>query len=241
MNSTVAETEAFFKSFKIKKDDKVELLLCPPFTSIPICRFFLERSSIHWGAQNVYPEEKGAFTGEIAPAMLKELGCSYVICGHSERRQILGESDAFIARKVKAVLETGMTPILCVGETAEEREAGHAEARIEEEIKSALSGLDKKEMPRLVIAYEPIWAIGSGAAATAEDAEKISSFIRGIVKELGGKKAADEVRILYGGSVKGSNISDFLKQKDIDGALVGGASLKAEDFLEIYNKAADIA
>ncbi len=241
MNSTVAETEAFFKSFKIKKDDKVELLLCPPFTSIPICRFFLERSSIHWGAQNVYPEQKGAFTGEISPAMLKELGCSYVICGHSERRQILGESDAFIARKVKAVLEAGMTPILCVGETAEEREAGHAEARIEEEIKSALSGLDKKEMPRLVIAYEPIWAIGSGAAATAEDAEKISSFIRGIVKELGGKKAADEVRILYGGSVKGSNISDFLKQKDIDGALVGGASLKAEDFLEIYNKAADIA
>ena len=124
MNSTVAETEAFFKSFKIKKNEKVELLICPPFTSIPICRFFLERSSIHWGAQNVYPEEKGAFTGEISPAMLKELGCTYVICGHSERRQILGESDAFVAQKVDAVLKAGLTPILCVGETMEERKDG---------------------------------------------------------------------------------------------------------------------
>ncbi len=237
MNSTVAETEAFFKSFKIKKDEKVELLFCPPFTSIPICRFFLERTSIHWGAQNVYPEEKGAFTGEISPAMLKELGCSYVICGHSERRQILGESDAFIARKVEAVQKAGMTPILCVGETMEEREQGQAESRIEEEIRSGLSGLAKKDVGNIVIAYEPIWAIGSGAAATAEEAEQISAFIRGIVKDVAGKKAAEEVHILYGGSVKGSNISDFLKQKDIDGALVGGASLKAEDFLDIYNKA----
>ena len=241
MNSTVAETEAFFKTFKIIKNEKVELLICPPFTSIPICRFFLERSSIHWGAQNVYPEEKGAFTGEISPAMLKELGCTYVICGHSERRQILGESDAFVAQKVDAVLKAGLTPILCVGETMEERKEGRAEARTEEEIRSAITFLDKKDISRLVIAYEPIWAIGSGAAATAEEAEEISAFIRSIVKDVAGKKAAEEVHILYGGSVKGSNISDFLKQKDIDGALVGGASLKAEDFLEIYNKAVEMA
>ncbi len=240
MNSTVAETEAFFKSFKIKKNDKVELLICPPFTSIPICRFFLERSSIHWGAQNVYPEEKGAFTGEVSPTMLKELGCTYVICGHSERRQILGESDAFIAKKVEAVLNHGMTPILCVGETAEEKAAGQTEQRIESEIRAALSGVDKKEIERVVIAYEPIWAIGSGAAATAEEAETVSAFIRGVVKDLFGKKVSEEVYILYGGSVKGSNISDFLKQKDIDGALIGGASLKADEFLDIYNKAGEV-
>ncbi len=240
MNSTVAETEAFFKSFKIQKNDKVELLICPPFTSIPICRFFLERSSIHWGAQNVYPEEKGAFTGEVSPTMLKELGCTYVICGHSERRQILGESDAFIAKKVEAVLNHGMTPILCVGETAEEKAAGQTEQRIESEIRAALAGVDKKEIQRVVIAYEPIWAIGSGAAATAEEAETVSAFIRGVVKDLFGKKLAEEVHILYGGSVKGSNISDFLKQKDIDGALIGGASLKADEFLDIYNKAGEL-
>ncbi len=240
MNSTVAETEAFFKSFKIQKNDKVELLICPPFTSIPICRFFLERSSIHWGAQNVYPEEKGAFTGEVSSAMLKELGCTYVICGHSERRQILGESDAFIAKKVEAVLNHGMTPILCVGETAEEKAAGQTEQRIESEIRAALAGVDKKEIQRIVIAYEPIWAIGSGAAATAEEAETVSAFIRGVVKDLFGKKVAEEVHILYGGSVKGSNISDFLKQKDIDGALIGGASLKADEFLDIYNKAGEL-
>ncbi len=240
MNSTVAETEAFFKSFKIQKNDKVELLICPPFTSIPICRFFLERSSIHWGAQNVYPEEKGAFTGEVSPTMLKELGCTYVICGHSERRQILGESDAFIAKKVEAVLSHGMTPILCVGETAEEKAAGQTEQRIESEIRAALAGVDKKEIQRVVIAYEPIWAIGSGAAATAEEAETVSAFIRGVVKDLFGKKVAEEVHILYGGSVKGSNISDFLKQKDIDGALIGGASLKADEFLDIYNKAGEV-
>ncbi len=240
MNSTVAETEAFFKSFKIQKNDKVELLICPPFTSIPICRFFLERSSIHWGSQNVYPEEKGAFTGEVSPTMLKELGCTYVICGHSERRQILGESDAFIAKKVESVLSHGMTPILCVGETAEERAAGQTEQRIESEIRAALAGVEKKEIQRVVIAYEPIWAIGSGAAATAEEAETVSAFIRGVVKDLFGKKAAEEVHILYGGSVKESNISDFLKQKDIDGALIGGASLKADEFLDIYNKAGEV-
>lgn len=237
MNGTVADTEAFFKAFKLTPKDKVELLICPPFTALPITRFFLERSHAKWGAQNVYPEEKGAYTGEISPAMLKELGCSYVICGHSERRQLLGEIDELVARKVKAVLAHDMTPILCVGETEEERNEGQTEERIGSEIKTALFDLDKKEIGKLVIAYEPIWAIGSGKAATAEDAEAVSAFIRRTVKELAGKKAAEEVRILYGGSVKADNIESLLKEKDIDGALIGGASLKAEELLAIYEKA----
>lgn len=237
MNCTVEEAEAFFKHFKLQKKEGVEMLICPPFTDLPLTNFFLARTSVRWGAQNVYPEEKGAFTGEISPAMLKGLGCSYVICGHSERREILGESDEFIARKVKAVKEHGMTPILCVGETADERKNDQTEERIASEIRSALWGIDKKDVGSLVIAYEPIWAIGSGAAATAEDAEAVCAFIRETVKNIAGKKAASDIRILYGGSVKSENIADFLKEKDIDGALIGGASLKPEDFLSIYEKA----
>lgn len=237
MNLTVSETESFFKNFKVQKKENVELLICPPFTDIPLTRFFLERSSIKWGAQDVYPSEKGAFTGEISPSMLKDLGCSYVICGHSERRQILGESDEFVGRKVQAVLKEGLIPILCVGETLEEREAGKTEERIGEEIGAVFSLLKKEEIEKIVIAYEPIWAIGSGRAATAEDAEEISSFIRKIVKEAAGKKAAEAVRILYGGSVNADNIADFLKEKDIDGGLIGGASLKPESFLAIYKNA----
>lgn len=237
MNLTVTEAESFFKSFKIQKKEGVELLFCPPFTDIPITRFFLERSSILWGAQNVYPEEKGAFTGEISAPMLKDLGCSYVICGHSERRQILGESDELVARKVKAVLSYDMIPILCVGETGEERKEGQTEERIGSEIRTALFELSKEEAAKVVIAYEPIWAIGSGKAATPEDAEEIASFIRKTVKETAGKKASEEVRILYGGSVNGDNMSHFLKQKDIDGALIGGASLKPETMIDIYSKA----
>lgn len=237
MNLTVTEAESFFKSFKIQKKEGVELLFCPPFTDIPITRFFLERSSILWGAQNVYPEDKGAFTGEISAPMLKDLGCSYVICGHSERRQILGESDELVARKLKAVLSHDMIPILCVGETGEERKEGQTEERIGSEIRTALFELSKEEAAKVVIAYEPIWAIGSGKAATPEDAEEIASFIRKTVKETAGKKASEEVRILYGGSVNGDNMSHFLKQKDIDGALIGGASLKPETMIDIYSKA----
>ncbi|MCI7319118.1 MAG: triose-phosphate isomerase, partial [Dialister sp.] len=194
MNCTVEEAEAFFKHFKLQKKEGVEMLICPPFTDLPLTNFFLARTSVHWGAQNVYPEEKGAFTGEISPAMLKGLGCSYVICGHSERREILGESDEFIARKVKAVKEHGMTPILCVGETAEERKNGQTEERIASEIRTALFVIDKKDVGSLVIAYEPIWAIGSGAAATAEDAEAVCAFIRETVKDIAGKKAASDIR-----------------------------------------------
>ena len=233
MNMTVTEASAFFKSFKITKSDKAELLFCPPFTDIPIARFFLDHSSIRWGAQNVYPEGKGAFTGEISPFMLKDLGCTYVICGHSERRQILGESDEFVARKVKAVLEGGMTPILCVGETAEERKLGQTEERIGSEIRTALFELSKDDVSSMVIAYEPIWAIGSGTAATPADAEDISSFIRKTVKEVAGKKAAETIRILYGGSMNGENAVELMAVPDVDGGLVGGASLTAAKFAPV--------
>ena len=237
MNLTVTEAEKFFKNFNAQMKENVELLICPPFTDIPLARFFLERSSVKWGAQDVYPSEKGAFTGEISPTMLKDLGCTYVICGHSERRKIIGESDEFVAQKVQAVLNRGLVPILCVGETLEEKEAGKTQERIGEEINAVFTLLKKDEIGKIVIAYEPIWAIGSGRAATAEDAEEISAFIRKAVEESAGKIAAETVRILYGGSVNADNIVDFLKEKDIDGGLIGGASLSPESFLAIYRNA----
>ena len=232
MNCTVEEAEAFFKHFKLQKKEGVEMLICPPFTDLPLTNFFLARTSVHWGAQNVYPEEKGAFTGEISPAMLKGLGCSYVICGHSERREILGESDEFIARKVKAVKEHGMTPILCVGETAEERKNGQTEERIASEIRTALFVIDKKDVGSLVIAYEPIWAIGSGKAATPEDALEVCTLIREKIGKIFTPDIARKVRILYGGSVNEKNAASF-NLSGIDGVLVGGASLKADTFAAI--------
>ena len=232
MNCTVEEAEAFFKHFKLQKKEGVEMLICPPFTDLPLTNFFLARTSVQWGAQNVYPEEKGAFTGEISPAMLKGLGCSYVICGHSERREILGESDEFIARKVKAVKEHGMTPILCVGETAEERKNGQTEERIASEIRTALFVIDKKDVGSLVIAYEPIWAIGSGKAATPEDALEVCTLIREKIGKIFTPDIARKVRILYGGSVNEKNAASF-NLSGIDGVLVGGASLKADTFAAI--------
>lgn len=237
MNMTVQETGNFFKNFKLAAQEGKELLICPPFTDIPLAKFFLERSSVQWGAQNVYPENQGAFTGEISPLMLKDLGCTYVIAGHSERRQLLGESDAFIARKVEAVLEAGMSPILCVGETAEERAAGKTESRLEEEVTAALAGKKAKELEKVVIAYEPLWAIGTGRAAAPEDAEQAAAFIRKTIQALAGRKAASEVRILYGGSVNESNIAAIVKMKNVDGVLIGGASLDPKSLLEIYQKA----
>lgn len=240
MNHTAAEAGEFFKAFR-PAPGAAELIICPPFTDIPVTRFFLEKSGVPWGAQNVYPEEKGAYTGEISPKMLADLGCSYVICGHSERRQILGESDAFVAQKVKAVLAFGMQPILCVGETLIERENGQAEARIREELCAVFQDLPKDKAAKVVVAYEPIWAIGSGQAAEAGDAEKVAFYIRQTIRALADKHTADQVRILYGGSVQSDNIIEFLKEKNIDGALIGGASLKSKELAEIYSKANSIS
>lgn len=213
----------------------VEVAVCPPFTALSDVSRTLEDSGsrIALGAQDVYPAPEGAYTGEISPRMLKALGVRYVIVGHSERREIIGESDALVAAKARAVLEEGMTPILCVGESLEEREEGRAESKVRGQLDSALSTWSDEEISGLVIAYEPIWAIGTGRTATPEDAQEMNSFIRGWLAEKFGQEAASEVRILYGGSVKPDNAAELMAMSDIDGALVGGASLKAEDFAAI--------
>ncbi len=238
MNGTASEAAALLSGLSGVSKNQAEMLICPPFTALSAAKPVAEAAGMSLGAQNVYPEKKGAFTGEISPAMLCEAGCAYCIVGHSERRQILGETNDFVNRKVRALFEAGITPILCVGETKEEREAGRMEAVISEEIECGTAGLSEAEAVRLVIAYEPIWAIGTGRSATAEDAEAACRFIRSRVRGRFGA-AAEETRILYGGSVTAENISDFLKEEDIDGALVGGASLTADSFISIYQKAGE--
>lgn len=235
MNGLPDEAEALLTALKAAEKGRADMLVCPPATVLFEAQAILTGTHIEWGAQNVYPAEKGAYTGEISPAMLSALGCTYAICGHSERRQLLGETDEFIRRKVAALLEAHLTPILCVGETADERAAGKTEAVIRRELEEGLAGLTPRGSD-IVIAYEPVWAIGSGAAATAEDAEAVCGFIRRVLSEMLGEDA-DNVRILYGGSVTSANISDLLAEADIDGALVGGASLKAAEFISIYDKA----
>jgi len=214
---------------------EVEVAVCPPFTALSdVARALQELGSgIKLGAQDVYPAEEGAYTGEISPPMLKALGVTYVIVGHSERREILGEKDDFVAAKVKAVLAAGMVPILCVGETLEEREAGKARQKVESQLEQDLESLDAGAAASLVIAYEPIWAIGTGRTATPQDAQEMNSFIRSWLASRYGEEQAAKVRILYGGSVKPDNASELMSMPDIDGALVGGASLKAVDFASI--------
>lgn len=236
MNLGLKEAVSLISELKKVKPNKAEMLICPPFVDLPAASEMVQGTHIQLGAQNMYPEEKGAFTGEISPAMLKELHCRYVICGHSERRHIMGESDEFIHRKVVSALAHGLTPILCTGETAEQRNEGRTEEIIREELETALFNLPSEQVETIVIAYEPIWAIGTGAAATAVDAQAVAHFIRGELTRLYGETTAEKFRILYGGSVKAANIEDFMAQKDIDGGLIGGASLKAAEFKEIYEK-----
>ena len=236
MNLGLKEAVSLISELKKVKPNKAEMLICPPFVDLPAASEMVQGTHIQLGAQNMYPEEKGAFTGEISPAMLKELHCRYVICGHSERRHIMGESDEFIHRKVVSALAHGLTPILCTGETAEQRNEGRTEEIIREELETALFNIPSEQAETIVIAYEPIWAIGTGAAATAVDAQAVAHFIRGELTRLYGETTAEKIRILYGGSVKAANIEDFMAQKDIDGGLIGGASLKATEFKEIYEK-----
>ncbi|MEW6553069.1 MAG: triose-phosphate isomerase [Actinomycetota bacterium] len=223
----------------VAEREDVEVAVCPPFTALAdISRLLGELgSSISLGAQDVYPQSEGAFTGEIAPSMLKGLGVAYVIVGHSERREIIGESDDFVAAKVRAVLDAAMVPILCVGETLEEREAGGAAAKVEGQLEADLADVDEGEVAGMVVAYEPIWAIGTGKTATPDDAQEMCAFIRKWVAGSYGKDAAASLRILYGGSVKPDNAAELMAMEDIDGALVGGASLKASDFAAIAHNA----
>ncbi len=215
--------------------DHVEVSVHPPFTDLRSVQTLLQADDvpIALGAQNVYPADSGAFTGEVAPGMLRKLDVAYVIVGHSERRELFGESDEFVNEKAKAVLAAGMTPIVCVGETLEERQAGQAESKVATQIAGSLDGLSADVVGAIVLAYEPIWAIGTGETATPEDAQQMCAYVRSLIRDKWGDGAADGVRIQYGGSVKPSNAPELMGQPDIDGALVGGASLDPDDFARI--------
>jgi triosephosphate isomerase len=212
--------------------DRVEVVICPPFTSLRSVGTLIDSDRLPFGlgAQNVYPEDKGAFTGEVSPPMLVALKVDYVIVGHSERRQLFGEDDAFVNRKVRAVFKAGMTPIVCVGETLEEREAGGTEGKVTQQVRRAFADVDAEPAAAAVIAYEPIWAIGTGRNAEPSDAGRVVEMIRATFAERYSKDVADAVRVQYGGSVKPGNIREFMAHPEIDGALVGGASLDPEEF-----------
>ena len=209
-----------------------EVVVCPPFVALSAVAGALRGSSVGVAAQNMHPEAKGAFTGEVAASMLGGL-CAYVVLGHSERRRLFGEDNAFVNAKVKAALDAGLAPILCVGETLDEREAGRAEAVVETQLRGGLDGVAPGAVADLVVAYEPVWAIGTGRAATAETAQEMIAAVRGVVERVAGAESAGAVRILYGGSVTPANAGELAAQPDIDGALVGGASLVASDFAAI--------
>ena len=215
--------------------DRCEVVVCPPFTALRSVQTVIEadRLPMGLGAQDVHWEDKGAYTGEVSPPMLAKLNVSYVIVGHSERREYFGETDETVNRKVKAVLSHALTPIMCVGETLEERESGNTAAKVSAQVKAGLDGLTGDQVAGLVIAYEPIWAIGTGRNATPEDADETIGTIRSMVAGLAGEAAAAAIRIQYGGSVKPGNIAALMAMPEIDGALVGGASLDPDDFAHI--------
>ncbi len=211
-----------------------ELVLCPPAVYVETVAAALGGSSpVALGAQNMHDQSSGAFTGEVAPPMLLDLGCRYVILGHSERRTLFGETDAVVNAKTRAALAAGLTPIVCVGETLEEREGGRTAAVVTTQVQASLAGLTPADLEKIVVAYEPVWAIGTGRVATPQQAQEVHALIRGLLGGLASPAVAAKVRIQYGGSVKPDNAADLAVQPDIDGALVGGASLKADDFLGI--------
>ena len=239
MNTTLTEAIELVNKmrFELARIDNVEKVICPPFVSLAAVRELIKGSTIKLGAQDLYFAEKGAYTGEISPRMLTEL-CELVIVGHSERRQYFNESIEIVEKKVKAALEEELKPIMCVGETKEENEAEKTEEVLTKQLSSSSSRLFY--IGGTVLAYEPIWAIGTGRAATGEQANKTIGFIRQLIGKQVGKAIAQDVRILYGGSVTQDNIAEFIEQPEIDGALVGGASLKAGEFVNIVKKTAEI-
>jgi len=215
----------------------VTVAVCPPFVYLQSVVKALSTSNIAVGAQDVYFEQDGAFTGEISTSMLKDIGCTYVLCGHSERRHVLGETDVLVNKKVAAAIGGGLLPILCVGELLEERKADKTTEVITQQIRQCLAGLSAEKVFAVTIAYEPVWAIGTGLTATPQQAQEAQGFIRRLLQQMFGKELAEELRILYGGSVKPDNAADLMRQPDVDGLLVGGASLKADDFLKIIQAA----
>ncbi len=238
MFKTPAETKSFFEKFLplVATTTQAEVAICPPYINIPAAVEAAAGSRVTIGAQNCFTQNKeGAFTGEVTPAMLKAAGCTWTIIGHSERRQYFGETDATVLARTKAAIEAGLLPIVCVGELLAEREAGKTNDVLKTQFEGGLAGLSPEEFSKVVIAYEPVWAIGTGKVATPEIAEDAHKFLRGLVEARFGAAAAASVRILYGGSVKPDNVKGLMAQPDIDGALVGGASLKPEDFAGIVN------
>lgn len=239
MNTTHVEAESLVTDMLGRLDEisGVEKVLCPPFVSLVVIKTLLKGSSVKLGAQNMYFETKGAYTGETSPLMLAEL-CEFVILGHSERRWHFGETDEVIHRKIEAALNYRLKPILCVGERLEENEAGRAEEVVHRQLQAALEGIEP--IPGLVIAYEPVWAIGTGRAADGLTAKTTIKCIRDVLAKLWDNDVAQEVRVLYGGSVTSNNIAEFVSQSEIDGALVGGASLKADEFPSIVSQSSVI-
>jgi triosephosphate isomerase len=235
MNKTASDGVDLVKEINLAvgKQTDVGVAVCPPFTALESCAEILSDSNVQLGAQNMHPKLEGAYTGEISPVMLRSLFCNFVIIGHSERREYFEESDAFINEKVKAAFESSLKPILCVGETLEQREANETFNVVKTQLVDDLKDVTAESAESLVIAYEPVWAIGTGKTATPEMAQEVHKMIRDELTAILGKAAADKIRILYGGSMKPENASELLDQPDIDGGLIGGAALKAKSFIEL--------
>jgi triosephosphate isomerase len=236
-HTSVTLAERIASNSRDMAGNSVSIAVCPPFTYLQSVTKALSASHIAVGAQDVYFESKGAFTGEISPFMLKDIGCTYVLCGHSERRHVIGEMDDLVNKKVTAAIAGGLLPILCVGELLSERDAGQMEQVVSRQLKKGLTGLSYEKTSAVAIAYEPVWAIGTGRTATPQQAQEAHDFIRMLLAQMYDNQLANEIRILYGGSVKPDNAEDLMSQNDVDGLLVGGASLNADDFLSIIRAA----
>lgn len=235
MNKVMSEANQFAEDVvnKVPADDNVEAIVCAPFPFLPALVEKLKGTPVKIGAQNMHFEENGAFTGEVSPVMLKDLGVSHVVIGHSERRAYFAETDETVNKKAHAAFSHDLTPIICVGETLEQREGNQTKDHIENQVRKALEGLSDEQTVSAIIAYEPIWAIGTGKTASSEDANEVCTHIRNVIKDIKSEDVAEKVVIQYGGSVKPANVDELLAQSDIDGALVGGASLEAESFLKL--------
>ena len=242
MNNTIVEGENLVNTIKsgVHSINGVDMLVCPPFTALSAIAACVDRTNIELGAQNMYSATDGAFTGEISPLMIKDIGCRFVILGHSERRAIFHETDKMINEKAKVALQYNLLPIICVGETLEQREKGNAKDIVKTQIDGALKDLSTDEVQTIIIAYEPVWAIGTGRTATPGQAEEMHMYIRQLIAQKYDRSTADNLRILYGGSVKPENITDLMKQENIDGGLIGGASLKAEAFIQMVEKTKEV-
>ena len=236
MNMTPSEARALVEELKpLVRDAECEVVVCPPYVDLSAVSELIKGSNIRLGAQNIHWAEKGAFTGEISANMLKELGVEYAIIGHSERRQYFGETDETVNARARAAIAAGITPIICVGESLEERENGKTEAKVSGQVRKDLDGIAAEDVAKLVIAYEPIWAIGTGKTATDEQANETIGMIRATVAGMFGRETAEALRIQYGGSMKPSNAKSLMAMPEIDGGLIGGASLKAVDFSKVVN------